>query len=178
MLSIPKKDFLFWKKKQLSKGGDQQSFAVLLDCVGGISISDINLISINREGNFHLKQNLEFLESIWNEHLQKSCPIQYLCGITFWRDLKLKVTNKVLIPRPETELIVDIVFNIFRKKSEKLFFADLGTGSGAISIALALAYPFSDGVATDIDQDALEIATKNYINYSCLLYTSPSPRDS
>ena len=166
MLSISVEEFLFWKKKQLSKGGDQQSFAVLLDCIGGISNSDLNLISLNPEGNLHLKKNLEFLESIWNEHLLKSCPIQYLCGITFWRDLKLKVTNKVLIPRPETELIVDIVFNIFRKKSEKLFFAELGTGSGAISIALALAYPLWDGIATDIDENVLEIATENYVKYS------------
>ena len=161
MLCISVKEFLFWKKKQLSKGGDQQSFAVLLDCMGGISISDQDLITLNLSGNLHLKKNLEFLESVWDDHLLKSCPIQYLCGITFWRDLKLKVTNKVLIPRPETELIVDIVFNIFKNKSEKLFFAELGTGSGAISIALALAYPLSAGVATDI----------------CLLYTSPSPRD-
>ena len=166
MLSISVEDFLFWKKKQLSKGGDQQTFAVLLDCIGGISTRDLNLLSISSKGNLHLNKNLEFLELIWNEHLLRSCPIQYLCGITFWRDLKLKVTDKVLIPRPETELIVDIVFNIFRKKSEKLFFAELGTGSGAISIALALAYPLSEGVATDIDQDALKIATKNYINSS------------
>jgi len=166
MLSISVKEFLFWKKKQLSKGGDHQSLSLLLDSLGGISTSDLNSFNINPEGNLYLKKNLEFLESIWDEHLLKSCPIQYLCGITFWRDLKLKVTNKVLIPRPETELIVDIVFNIFRRKSEKLFFAELGTGSGAISIALALAYPFSDGVATDIDQDALEIATKNFINSS------------
>jgi len=143
MLSISLEEFLIWKKKQLSKGGDQQSFAVLLDCIGGISASDINFISINLEGKIHLKKNLEFLESVWDDHLLKSCPIQYLCGVTFWRDLKLKVTNKVLIPRPETELIVDIVFNIFRRKSDKLFFAELGTGSGAISIALALAYPSS-----------------------------------
>ncbi len=166
MLSISVEEFLSWKKKQLSKGGDHQSFSILLDCIGGLSTSDLNQMIINPEGKLHLKKNLEFLEYIWNEHLLKSCPIQYLCGITFWRDLKLKVTNKVLIPRPETELIVDIVFNIFRKNSEKLFFAELGTGSGAISIALALAYPFSEGVATDIDQDALEIATKNYINSS------------
>jgi len=166
MLCISVKEFLIWKKKQLSKGGDQQSFAVLLDCVGGISASDLNLMSINHKGNLHLKKKLEFLESICDDHLLRSCPIQYLCGITFWRDLKLKVTNKVLIPRPETELIVDIVFNIFLNKSEKLFFADLGTGSGAISIALALAYPLSEGVATDIDQDALEIATKNFLNSS------------
>jgi len=166
MLCISVEEFLYWKKKQLSKGGDQQSFEFLLDCIGGISTSDLNLKILNPKGNLHLKKNLEFLESIWNEHLLNSCPIQYLCGITFWRDLKLKVTNKVLIPRPETELIVDIVFNIFRKKSDKFFFAELGTGSGAISIALSLAYPFSEGVATDIDQDALEIATKNYINSS------------
>ena len=166
MLCISVEEFSIWKKKQLSKGGDQQSFEVLLDCIGGISTSDLNLKILNPKGNFHLKKNLEFLESVWEEHLLKSCPIQYLCGITYWRDLKLKVTNKVLIPRPETELIVDIVFNIFKKKSEKLFFAELGTGSGAISIALALAYPFSHGLATDVDQDALEIATKNYINSS------------
>ena len=166
MLCISVEEFLFWKKKQLSKGGDQQSFEVLLDCIGGISISDLNLKILNLKGNLYLKKSLEFLESVWEDHLLKSCPIQYLCGITYWRDLKLKVTNKVLIPRPETELIVDIVFNIFKQKSQKLFFAELGTGSGAISIALALAYPFSEGVATDIDQDALEIATKNYINSS------------
>ena len=166
MLCISVKEFLLWKKKQLSKGGDQQSFAVLLDCIGGIPTSDLNLISINPKRNLHLKKNLEFLESVWDDHLLRCCPIQHLCGITFWRDLKLKVTNKVLIPRPETELIVDIVFNIFRKKSEKLFFAELGTGSGAISIALALAYPLSKGVATDIEHDALEIANKNFINSS------------
>jgi len=166
MLCISVEELLFWKKKQLSKGGDQESFEALLDCIGGIATSDLNLKILNPKGNLHLKKNLEFLESVWEDHLQKSCPIQYLCGITFWRDLKLKVSNKVLIPRPETELIVDIVYNLFRKKSEKLFFAELGTGSGAISIALALAYPFTEVVATDIDQDALEIATKNYINSS------------
>ena len=108
MLCISVEEFLLWKKKQLSKGGNQKSFAFLLDCLGGMSTSDINSIILNPKGNLLLKKNLDFLESIWNEHLHKSCPIQYLCGITFWRDLKLKVTNKVLIPRPETELIVDI----------------------------------------------------------------------
>ena len=166
MLCISVKDFLCWKKKQLSKGGDIQSFTFLLESIGGITTSDINLKIINSNGNFHLKKNLEFLESVWDYHLLKFCPIQYLCGITFWRDLKLKVTNKVLIPRPETEIIVDIVFSIFRNKSEKLFFAELGTGSGAISIALSLAYPLSDGVVTDIDQNVLEIANKNFINSS------------
>ena len=162
MLSISVKEFLVWKKKQLFKGGDLQSFAVLLDCLGGISTRDQNFLSINPEGNLYLKKNLDYLESIWENHLLNSSPIQYLCGITFWRDLKLKVTNKVLIPRTETELIIDIVFEIFGKKYQKLCFAELGTGSGAISIALALAYPMWDGIATDIDKDALEIANKNF----------------
>ena len=104
MLSISVEEFLIWKKKQLSKGGDQQSFAVLLDCIGGISSSDLKLKSINANEDIYLKKNLEFLESVWDDHLLKSCPIQYLCGITFWRDLKLKVTNKVLIPRQRRSL--------------------------------------------------------------------------
>jgi len=166
MLSISVEEFLIWKKSQLSKGGDNKSFAVLLDCICGISSYDLNMLSINPEGNLYLKKNLDHLESIWENHLLNSWPIQYLCGITFWRDLKLKVTDKVLIPRPETELIVDIVFKIFGKKSQKKLFAELGTGSGAISIALALAYPCWDGIATDIDQDALKIAAENYMNSS------------
>ena len=166
MLCISVKEFLYWKKKQLSKGGDYQSFDFLLESIGGISTSDLSLLRFDQKSNLHLKENLDYLESIWEEHLFNSSPIQYLCRTTFWRDLKLEVTDKVLIPRSETELIIDIVFKIFGKNSQKLFFAELGTGSGAISIALALAYPFSDGVATDIDQDALEIATKNYINSS------------
>ena len=134
--------------------------------MGGISTSDQNLLSIHPEGKLYLKKNLDFLESVWDDHIQKSHPIQYLCGIAFWRNLKLKVSKNVLIPRSETELIVDIVFKIFGKKQEKLFFAELGTGSGAISIALALAYPSWFGIATDIDQNVLEIATENYINSS------------
>jgi len=166
MPCISVKEFLFWKKIQLSKGGDHQSLALLLDSVGGISNSDLNSLNIKPEGNLYLKKNLDYLESIWEDHLLKSHPIQYLCGIAFWRDLKLEVTDKVLIPRPETELIVDIVTKIFGQNSQKLFFAELGTGSGAISIALALAYPMWEGIASDIDQDALEIANKNFINLS------------
>ena len=166
MLCIPVKEFLCWKKKQLSKGGDHQSFDFLLDSIGGLSQRNLNLLSMHQEGELNLKKKLDHLETIWDNHIQSSTPIQYLCGMTFWRNLKLTVTDKVLIPRPETELFIDIVSKLFGKKSNKLFFAELGTGSGAISIALALAYPLWEGIATDIDQDALEVANKNYINSS------------
>ena len=93
MLCITIEEFLFWKEKQLSKGGDKQSFSLLLDCIGGIPRCDLNFISINPRGNLHLKKNLQFLESVWDDHLLRSCPIQYLCGITFWRDLKFSSLN-------------------------------------------------------------------------------------
>mgnify|MGYP001414708869 CR=1 FL=1 len=166
MPKISVKEFLFWKKKLLSKGGDPLSFNVLLDSLGGISAVDLNSAIINPEGNLYLKKRLVYLESIWENHLSSAAPIQYLCGSTFWRDLKLKVTDKVLIPRPETELIIDIVYKLYGKNSQNLFFAELGTGSGAISIALSLEYPSWNGIATDIDQDALDVATKNYMNSS------------
>ena len=166
MLCISVKEFLFWKKKQLSKGGDPQSFVFLLDCLGGISASDLNLKSRDPKGKLYLEKNLDDIESVWEDFLITATPIQYLCGVTFWRDLKLTLTDKVLIPRSETELIIDIVFKIFGKKSQKLFFAELGTGSGAISIALALEFPSWEGIATDIDQDALEVATKNFASFS------------
>jgi len=61
MLGISAEEFLFWKQKQLSKGGDLQSLAFLLDCIGGISTSDQNSITINPEGNLNLKKNLNNL---------------------------------------------------------------------------------------------------------------------
>ena len=65
MLCISVKEFLFWKKKQLSKGGDHQSFAVLIDCIGGIPNIELNMLSINLDENIYLKKNLDYLENIW-----------------------------------------------------------------------------------------------------------------
>ena len=56
MPSISVEEFLIWKKKQLSKGGDKQSFAVLLDCIGGITASDLNLMCI-RDSYRHINWN-------------------------------------------------------------------------------------------------------------------------
>ena len=56
MLRVSVKEFLLWKKKQLSKGGDNRSFEFLIDCIGGISSSELNLLKINPDGNLHLKK--------------------------------------------------------------------------------------------------------------------------
>ena len=61
MLCISVEEFLLWKKKQLSKGGDKQSFGVLLDCIGGISTNDLNLKILNPKGDLYLKKNLKLI---------------------------------------------------------------------------------------------------------------------
>ena len=139
---------------------------MILESYGGITFDDINLIRLELSGNLYLKENLFFIENIWKEHILTSIPVQYLCGYSYWRNLKLIVSDKVLIPRPETELVIDIIFKIFKSNQKGLIFAELGTGSGAISIALALAKPTWQGFATDIDKDVIEIASKNFKNSS------------
>ena len=64
MPSISVKEFLFWKKTQLSKGGDHQSLSLLLDSVGGLSTSNLSLLSINPKGDLYLKKNLDYLETL------------------------------------------------------------------------------------------------------------------
>ena len=63
-------------------------------------------------------------------------------------------------------MIIEIISEIFKNKREKITFVDLGTGSGAISIALALANSKWNGLATDIDKNAIEIASRNFTNNS------------
>ena len=163
---ISAETFFLWKEKQLIKGGDNKSLNLLIDSLGGLSNQELNLLKIKSEKNIQLKINLELLESFWDKHLKYSTPIQYISGISYWRDLKLEVSNKVLIPRPETELIIEIISEKFKNIGEKITFVDLGTGSGAISIALALANPNWDGIATDIDKNAIDIASRNFTNNS------------
>ena len=166
MYLIAAEIFFLWKEKQILKGGDYKSLSLLIDTLGGLSTKELNLLKIKSEKNIPLKINLDLLESFWDKHLKTSIPIQYLSGISYWRNLKLEVSKKVLIPRPETELIIEIISGKFKNNREKKTFVDLGTGSGAISIALALANPNWDGVATDIDKNALEIASRNFTTNS------------
>ena len=166
MFILSAEKFSLWKEKQLLKGGDKQSLSFLIDLFGGLSSKELNFLKLRSNSNVELKINLDSLESLWDEHILTSIPIQYLCGISYWRDLKLEISNKVLIPRSETELIIDIISNRYKNKKKKITFVDLGTGSGAISIALSLANPNWNGIATDIDRKAIEIASRNFTNNS------------
>lgn len=99
------------------------------------------------------------IESIL-QRLSDGEPIQYILGKARFYGMDFSVNQSVLIPRPETEELVDI---IVRENSNRkdLRVLDLCTGSGCIAIALARHLPFSQVVAVDISQDALDVARKN-----------------
>lgn len=86
-------------------------------------------------------------------------PLAYIAGTKEFWSLNLKVNSHVLVPRPETELLVETVLAQLPK--EKLTLLELGTGSGAIACALAHERPTLQVFATDISSDALAIATEN-----------------
>ena len=86
-------------------------------------------------------------------------PIPYLTGEAGFMNLTLRVSSEVLVPRPETEELVERV--LARRWASELFFCDVGTGSGAIALALASALPYSHGVALDCSPSALAVAREN-----------------
>lgn len=95
-------------------------------------------------------------------YLKRRCnhePIAYICGIKEFWSLELTVTSETFIPRPETELLVETLLNLGQGKRLKV--ADLGTGSGAIALAIAHEQPDWQVYATDKSSNALIIAKNN-----------------
>ena len=95
------------------------------------------------------------------EELKKYRPIQYILGETEFFGLKFKVNEQVLIPRPETEELVEQVLESCRIHDEGCRILDIGTGSGCIAVALAKHLPDAQIQALDISQEALDIARQN-----------------
>lgn len=93
---------------------------------------------------------------------QNSEPIPYILGFKEFYGLKFLVNQDVLIPRPETEIIIDKIL-LFQENLgvEPLVIADIGTGSGCIAITLAVKNPKLNIIATDISSQALSVAVKN-----------------
>ncbi len=161
MFKVSAKELFLWLKDTNSKRVKKDALYFLLDIKGGISKQDLNLLRINSRKDIYLDVSLNQLDLYWNEFINKDVPIQYLCKTTYWRNLRLKVSNDILIPRKETEQIVDIAKDICGIK-KKVLFADLGTGSGAIAISLAVSNRNWTGLATDINIKALDIAKDNF----------------
>ena len=92
-------------------------------------------------------------------------PIAYLTGETEFYSLGFEITPDCLIPRPETELLVERAIDFLRQRSHKQLVCDLCTGSGCIAVAIAKNYPTAEIIATDISDAALKVAAKNVAKY-------------
>jgi len=92
-------------------------------------------------------------------------PLAYITGEKEFWSLCFQVTPDVLIPRPETEHLIETVIEYFPDRLETHRFCDIGTGSGCIAVALATEYPSSRVIATDVSEQALLIAEDNALRH-------------
>ena len=104
-------------------------------------------------------QQLQYFQQLLQQRLAGQ-PIAYLLGQQAFWDLTLKVTTDTLIPRPETELLIETALTLYTP-DQKLSILDLGTGSGAIALAMASEFKYSQILAVDISMPALHVAREN-----------------
>ena len=157
-------DLLAWRRGLLaSTGGASADLDWLLDLGGGLRWPELQALHLHPERMVQLDQPLAQLEELWRRHRRTAEPLQYLTGLCPWRDLELRVGPGVLIPRQETELLVDLALVLAPPLpgGAGLRWADLGTGSGALAIALARALPTGQGLAVDVSDVALDFAALN-----------------
>ncbi len=153
-------NFLQWRSKMISQGGRKVDFDWLLDIAAGVSWSKLQSIILNPKNFISLEISIEELEVIWEAHLTDQTPLQYLIAMCPWRDIELEASAEALIPRQETELLIDFAL----KKVTNINcgrWADLGTGSGPIAVSLAKSLPNWNGHASDISNQALDLAKRN-----------------
>jgi len=105
-----------------------------------------------------IEAELEKIRPLVKRRSQRE-PLQYIMGDTEWSGVKLKVDKRALIPRPETELLVESVVERLTAPPARIL--DLGTGSGAIALALAKRYESASITAVDASDEALALATEN-----------------
>ncbi len=136
------------------KGEADAIIRIIFHYLKGWSATDM-IINSDRELSPYI---LEKIDEILLR-LKKHEPIQYITGEARFYGMDLHVSRDTLIPRPETEELVDLIIKQNRERDLKVL--DIGTGSGAIAIALSRNLPFSEVSAIDISEKALEIASAN-----------------
>ena len=169
MVSPPLKgsDLLAWRRRLLADGGHAADLDWLLDLAAGLRWQDLQRLQLDPAGvELTLDCSLDALEQQWLLHRQRQIPLQHLVGRCPWRDLELWVSPDALIPRQETELLVDLAVarglaSPAPQWGRGRIWADLGTGSGALAVALARQLSGWQGHAVDCSAAALALARRN-----------------
>lgn len=141
----------------LAKPGVPPARAVARDLIAGVLEQPRFWPSANQAREVSAQQEAAVRSAA--ERFAQGMPIQYAIGRAGFRHLTLQVDRRVLIPRPETELLVDLV--IAAQRGGKGTVVDVGTGSGAIALSLAAEAGFDEVIAIDLSPDALAVAESN-----------------
>jgi release factor glutamine methyltransferase len=154
------KDIRFYLAKELNGLYNEPEIRTLADILIK-TVSGITKLHQLYDNRFAIKEN-EAKEIIrFTAELKTGRPIQYVVGETTFYNCIIKVTGATLIPRPETEELVDLILK--ENKDFKGDIIDFGTGSGCIAIALAANLPSASVTGIDISEEALIIARNNAV---------------
>ncbi len=168
MSNIPGKELYCWyqeaKKAAIANNIDLAEVDWLLQRLTGLDRLSLRLGTFQNQAQLESHKTLSELKLLWQQRLQERLPVQYLLETVFWRRFQLKVTPAVLIPRPETELIIELAQENNLISEGDRHWVDLGTGSGAIALGLADVFPQATIHAVDLSGDALQIARENAVN--------------
>ncbi len=131
--------------------------------IAGLDRLALRLESFKDWPQIQLRFSLDDLDQLWQRRLHDRLPVQYIAGVTPWRQFAITVSSAVLIPRPETECLIDLAMSAAVNLPPGNW-ADLGTGSGAIALGLASVFSESTIHAVDYSPEALAIAQINADN--------------
>lgn len=158
---------------------DEINVIAMMLCEHLFSVNRIEYYTSSKQTSLTKSKVISFIAAL--DKLQQYCPIQYVVGEAAFYGLTFKVNPNVLIPRPETEELVDWICKDY-KINDKISILDIGTGSGVIAVTLAKYFSSASITAIDISPDALNVASTNAsLNNVSVLFLkedifSPSPK--
>ena len=159
--------FSDFEEELIRQGEEAESLSFVYRSLKNLSFTDF-VFALQQEVT---KEEENFVEEIY-QRLVAHKPAQYIIGQADFFGMQLKVDERVLIPRPETEELVELI--LAENAEESLKILDIGTGSGAIALALAKNRPDWSVTAADISQDALELASENASNQNLNIFLKKS----
>lgn len=142
------------EQELVAAGEEAESLSFVYRALNQLSFTDF-VLKLRAEVSQEDREQLKAIQ----EQLLAHKPAQYIIGSSDFHSLNLKVDERVLIPRPETEELVELILS--ENPETPLSVLDIGTGSGAIALALANSRPDWKITASDLSKDALSLAAEN-----------------
>ena len=159
--------FSDFEEELIRQGEEAESLSFVYRILKNLSFTDF-VFALQQEVT---EEEEVFVKGIFQQ-LAAHKPAQYIIGQTDFYGMQLKVDERVLIPRPETEELVELI--LAENPETNLSVLDIGTGSGAIALALAKNRPDWSVTAADISQNALDVASENAKNQNLQLFLKKS----